>query len=230
MKTLYLCAAGNPEAVRLAQIINQAQPRWDRMVLLDDDPKKHGQSILGVEIVGGFSLLADADPSSSEVCNLVARSATARWAARNKIASYGLPFASLIHPATDETGVEIVGDLIVYQDGMLGALASIAEGAAIFMGGAVGHEAKLGRCCIVGPHAVLNGRVDVGDGVYTGANATILPDITVGAFATIGAGTVVMKNVPPGATVLGVPGKIVFALSPKMLQAREEQLLARAMA
>jgi serine acetyltransferase len=35
----------------------------------------------------------------------------------------------------------------------------------------------------------------------------VLPDITVGAGATVGAGSVVIQNVPEGATVFGVPAR-----------------------
>jgi len=45
--------------------------------------------------------------------------------------------------------------------------------------------------------------------VIIGSNAVILGDITVGAGAKIGSGAVVVKPVPPGATVVGVPGRIV---------------------
>jgi len=46
MNTLYLCGAGNPEGVRLARKINRARCRWDRIVVLDDDPSKLGQNEL----------------------------------------------------------------------------------------------------------------------------------------------------------------------------------------
>ena len=41
-----------------------------------------------------------------------------------------------------------------------------------------------------------------------GANATLLPGITIGEFAMIGAGSVVTKNVPPYAVITGNPAKI----------------------
>ena len=44
-------------------------------------------------------------------------------------------------------------------------------------------------------------------GASIGANATILPGITIGKGAMIGAGAVVTKNVPDGATVVGNPAK-----------------------
>jgi len=46
-------------------------------------------------------------------------------------------------------------------------------------------------------------------GASIGANATILPGITVGERAMVGAGAVVTRNVPPLAIVVGNPGRIV---------------------
>ena len=48
----------------------------------------------------------------------------------------------------------------------------------------------------------------VKDGVSIGTNATILP-VTIGEGATIGAGAVVTKDIPPGATVAGNPAEII---------------------
>ena len=42
-----------------------------------------------------------------------------------------------------------------------------------------------------------------------GANATLLPGITIGEYAMIGAGAVVTENVPAHAVVVGNPGKII---------------------
>lgn len=47
------------------------------------------------------------------------------------------------------------------------------------------------------------------DGVLIGAGAKVLGSITVGAGARIGANSVVVEEVPPGMTVIGIPGKIV---------------------
>ncbi|MDD1768989.1 MAG: serine acetyltransferase, partial [Methanomassiliicoccales archaeon] len=45
--------------------------------------------------------------------------------------------------------------------------------------------------------------------VVVGANATILGNIHIGDNVKIGAGSVVVKDVPPNSTVVGVPGKVV---------------------
>lgn len=48
----------------------------------------------------------------------------------------------------------------------------------------------------------------VESGAVIGGGATILPGVRIGAGAIIGAGTVVTKDVPPGVTVVGNPGRI----------------------
>ena len=42
-----------------------------------------------------------------------------------------------------------------------------------------------------------------------GANASVLGNITVGECSRIGAGSVVVKNVPPRSTVVGVPAQVI---------------------
>jgi len=49
----------------------------------------------------------------------------------------------------------------------------------------------------------------ISDGVLIGAGAIILGNIRIGLCARIGAGSVVVKDVPPRVTVVGVPAKIV---------------------
>lgn len=51
--------------------------------------------------------------------------------------------------------------------------------------------------------------ITVEDDVWIGAGATVLPGVCLGVGAVVGAGAVVTKDVPPGAVVVGVPGRIV---------------------
>lgn len=55
----------------------------------------------------------------------------------------------------------------------------------------------------------LNPRVAVEDDVWLGASAIVLPGVTVGRGAVVGAGAVVTRDVPPYAIVVGAPARVV---------------------
>lgn len=50
----------------------------------------------------------------------------------------------------------------------------------------------------------------LGDNVVVGAGAAVLGAITIGANSRIGAGSVVVRDVPPNAVVVGVPGRVTY--------------------
>jgi serine O-acetyltransferase len=55
------------------------------------------------------------------------------------------------------------------------------------------------------------------DGVFIGNNANILGDITVGENSRVGAGSVVLSDVPPNSTAVGVPAHIVYRNGKRVL-------------
>lgn len=63
------------------------------------------------------------------------------------------------------------------------------------------------------PGAHLARRVQLGEGVFVGIGATIIPDIEVGAGSIIGAGAAVVRDVPANVVVAGVPAKVIKRLA-----------------
>ncbi|MCC5988225.1 MAG: hypothetical protein JJT95_11130 [Pararhodobacter sp.] len=208
MSTLYLCAAGNPEGVRLALEVNEAAGRWQRIVLLDDEPSLHGQEILGVRVVGPFAALAGHEPGD-EAVNLVARTARGRDGARAKIEGFGISLASLIHPTVNLRGATLGRAVTLYEGCVISALSSLGDHAVVFTRAVLGHGASLGAGATLAPGAVVNARVRVGARAYIGTNAAVLPDLAVGEDATVSACSAVVGDVPAGCTALGVPAEIM---------------------
>lgn len=54
--------------------------------------------------------------------------------------------------------------------------------------------------------------IHIGRGAWIGAGSTILPGVTVGEYAIVGAGSIVTRDVPPYAVVVGSPAKVVKEL------------------
>jgi serine O-acetyltransferase len=85
------------------------------------------------------------------------------------------------------------------------------------MGVVIGETAVIGDDCTLYHGVTLGGtswrkgkrHPTLGNGVVIGAGAKILGPITVGDGARIGSNSVVLKNVPAGATVVGIPGHLV---------------------
>ena len=59
---------------------------------------------------------------------------------------------------------------------------------------------------------VSTGQVVIGDDVWIGANAVVLPNVSIGCHCVVAAGAVVTKDVPDGCVVAGVPAKIIKRL------------------
>jgi len=91
------------------------------------------------------------------------------------------------------------------------------------MGVVIGETSEIGDDCLIYKGVVLGGTTlerkkrhpTLGNRVIIGSNSTVLGAITIGDGARIGSGSVVVKSVPAGATIVGVPGRIVESMTPE---------------
>ena len=94
-----------------------------------------------------------------------------------------------------------------------------------------GSGTVIGETAIVGDDVTLYQGVTLGgtgkgvgkrhptllDGVFVGSNAAVLGDITIGERSRVGAGSVVLRDVPPDSTVVGVPAHVVYQAGKRVL-------------
>ncbi len=104
------------------------------------------------------------------------------------------------------------------------------------MGVVIGETSEIGDDCSIYHGVTLGGTTwqkgkrhpTLGNGVIIGAGAKILGPIIIGAGSRIGSNAVVVKDVPAGATVVGVPGHIVSHDKPDETLNKEAQRQAMA--
>ena len=97
--------------------------------------------------------------------------------------------------------------LLMMPGSLINSYARIGRDCIINTGAIVEHEVQIGDGVHIMPGAVVAGCVLLEDFVTIGANATLLPGITIGQGAFIGAGSVVTKDVTPNSIIVGNPGR-----------------------
>ena len=142
------------------------------------------------------------------------------------------PTATVSDKATIGYGTKIWHHCQVREDAVIGTNCTLGKGVYIDREVTIGNNCKiqnyaclyrgvrLGDDVFIGPHATFTndlyprshlwnddrlGRTEVKKGASIGANATILCGITIGTYAMIGAGSVVIRDVPDHVLVTGNP-------------------------
>jgi len=91
----------------------------------------------------------------------------------------------------------------------------------------LGSNCNLAHRVTIGASAMgREGSPALGDDVYIGTGATLIGKIKIGNGAKIAANTLVISNIPAGATVMGVPGRIIMR-APKPAEPQTEAVMER---
>ncbi|HSL00651.1 MAG TPA: bifunctional UDP-N-acetylglucosamine diphosphorylase/glucosamine-1-phosphate N-acetyltransferase GlmU [Rubrobacteraceae bacterium] len=74
----------------------------------------------------------------------------------------------------------------------------------------IGEDVNLGAGTITANYdGVEKNRTEIGDGVFTGVNTTLIAPVTIGSGAYLGAGSVVNKDIPPEKLAVGMPARVI---------------------
>jgi sugar O-acyltransferase (sialic acid O-acetyltransferase NeuD family) len=167
----------------------------------DDDKSTWGKAFCDVTVAGPISAISDSAVSHAII-------GIGDNAARKRVADQlDLEWVTVVHPFS-----------WVHPDVELGPGTLVCAGAIVQPGAKVGAhvllntKASVDHDTCVGDYvhiavAHLAGGASVDEGAFLALGSTVLPGVHVGAWATVGAGSVVTKNVRPGTTVVGVPAR-----------------------
>ena len=123
---------------------------------------------------------------------------------------YGIPIATIIHPSAiiSPTAQVNCGSTIL-ANAVIHTLARIGTGCIINTGAIVEHDCVVKDFVNMSPNCAMAGHCSVESRAFLGIGSTLSPAVTIGEDAVIGAGAVVLTDIPAHATAVGVPAKII---------------------
>ena len=214
MKDLAIYGTGGfaREVHQLIEDINADDRSWNVLGFVDDDAS-------APSVVHDLPVLGRADwLDGRPVAVAVGVGSTA---ARRRIVSDvhrnspEVEFPTLVHPlAWVGNRIDIGQGTIVCAGNLLTTDLLVGAHVILNLDCTVGHDSAVADFVTVAPSVNVSGRVAVGEGCDLGTGATIIQGIEIGPWAVVGAGAVVVRDVPADSTVVGVPAKVIKQREP----------------
>lgn len=77
----------------------------------------------------------------------------------------------------------------------------------------IGHDSVIGDFCDLAPACNISGNVTIKEGVSLGTGAIVIPKKIINAWSVVGAGAVVVSDIPEKVVAVGVPAKIIKTIA-----------------
>ena len=120
----------------------------------------------------------------------------------------GVPFVTLVHPSAVVSPRARIGRGTLVAPGAIVMVdATIGDNVIVNTGASIDHDGEIESHVHLAPGTVLGGTVTVEQGAFLGIGVRAIPGRRIGAWAVVGAGSVVIRDVPAGARVAGVPAQ-----------------------
>jgi sugar O-acyltransferase (sialic acid O-acetyltransferase NeuD family) len=195
----------------LVEEINDARKSINLLGFLDDNEERVGQEYIGYRVLGTLDQ-AIRYPRAGFISGV--GDPRVRKLTVEKVEQFHPRWANLVSPTVRLHKSHRVGSGVMvgrYTDITVGC--DIGNHVMLNIHAVIGHAVRIGDFSVVSPNVTINGEATIGRVCYVGANAFVR-NVTVGDGATIGAGSVVTKDVAEDCVVAGVPAKVLHEGKP----------------
>ncbi|MGH7178239.1 MAG: acetyltransferase [Tepidisphaeraceae bacterium] len=212
MDAVIVGAGGHGKVV--LEILREAD-RARPVGFLDADPSLVGSMVGGLPVLGAINHIPKLRQQKIRAAIVAIGDNRARAEYVRVLAEHGLELISAIHPRSSVAASAMIGrNVVVAAGAVVCTEAHIGDSVILNTGCVVEHECEIGQAAHICPCVGLAGRVRIGQRVFVGLGARVIQCMSVGDDATVGAGAVILQDVPAGATVVGVPARIIKHASP----------------
>lgn len=206
MRLAILGASGHGKVVADTAIL----AGWDEVVFFDDAwPKLTCNGDWPVTGTGEDLLSASSqfDGVLVAIGNNEIRSTRQR-----ELINANLKVVTLVHPSAFVSPYANLGaGVVVFANAVINAFARVGLGCIVNTGAVVEHDCVIGDFSHLSPNAVLTGGASTGVEVWIGAGASVKQLVHIGDGVTVGMGSAVLRDVPAGQTVVGVPARPILS-------------------
>ena len=128
----------------------------------------------------------------------------------NIILEKGGKFINLFHATVNpHSSVKLGSGIIINDHCGISVDITIGDFTSISSQSIIGHDVKIGAWSNIGAACFIGGYTELKESVTVNVGSILIDRITIGENAVVGAGSVVIKNVPPDVTVFGNPARKV---------------------
>jgi sugar O-acyltransferase (sialic acid O-acetyltransferase NeuD family) len=118
-------------------------------------------------------------------------------------------FPTLVDPTAVVAGdAQLAPGVVVMAQAHVGAGCRLDQGSLVNTKASIDHDSSLGAFASLAPGAITGGRVRIGNRSFIGLGAQLVHAITIGADTVVGAGSLVLKDLPAGVVGYGSPARV----------------------
>ena len=182
---------------------------------LDDNPARVGENFAGGRILGGQSALDDLLRDGVRRIHIAIGHCGTRVRLAALARARGFELCAIVHPsAIIASDAEIGAGSFLAAGTIVNAAARVSENVIVNTRASIDHECQIHDGVHVGPGATLGGGVVVGNETWLGIGTQVSQLVRIGARSIVGAGSVVVREIPDNVVAYGVPARVMRAKSP----------------